>query len=472
MYVHRYAKIIATLGPSSSDKATIRELATAGANIFRLNFSHGTHEDHRLRMDTIREVEAELGHPLAVLADLQGPKLRIGMLAPGYFDLQENEEITFVLDGNGADVSQIPLPHPEIFNAAKSGVTLLVDDGKMRFDVLSADAGRITAKTVNGGRLLPRKGVSVIGATLPVSALTPKDRADLEIALEIGADWIALSFVQRPEDIDELRALVGTSVRIMAKIEKPSALDCLESIVEKSDAIMVARGDLGVEMPPEVVPRMQRRILRTCRQYGKPVVVATQMLESMITAPTPTRAETSDVATAIYEGADAVMLSAETASGRYPVLSVAMMASIINDVESDNDFWSGLESGRDEGRADVSDVICAALRQAAKALQPAAIVAYTTSGNTGFRAAAQRPRAPILCLAPSLEVARRLCLAWGLRPRVAGAMNAMTDVVQLASRIVVEERLGSAGQFMALTAGQPFGIAGTTNVLRIERILA
>lgn len=472
MYEHRYAKIIATLGPSSSDKETIEQLALAGANIFRLNFSHGTHEDHRLRMETIRNVETDLGRPLAVLADLQGPKLRIGMLTPGHFDLREDEEIIFVLDGTGEDVSSIPLPHPEIFNAARAGVTLLVDDGKMRFDVLCADAGRITARTVTGGRLLPRKGVSVIGATLPVSALTPKDRADLEIALDIGADWVALSFVQRPEDIDELRALVGTSVRIMAKIEKPSALECLESIVEKSDAIMVARGDLGVEMPPEVVPRMQRRILRTCRKYGKPVVVATQMLESMITAPTPTRAEASDVATAIYAGADAVMLSAETASGRYPVQAVAMMTNIIKDVETDDDFWNGLESGRSAGGANVSDVICAALRQAAQALHPAAIVAYTTSGNTGFRAAAQRPRAPILCLAPSVEVARRLCLAWGLRSHVAGTMNEMTDVVQLASRIVVEERLGSAGQIMALTAGQPFGIAGTTNVLRIERIRA
>ncbi|GLR68864.1 pyruvate kinase [Acidocella aquatica] len=471
MFEHRYAKIIATLGPSSSDKDTIRALAAAGADIFRLNFSHGSHADHRLRMDAIRAVEAELGRPLAVLADLQGPKLRIGMLAPGYFDLQEDTEVIFALDGSGMDVSSIPLPHPEIFNAARAGVTLLVDDGKMRFDVLSADAGRITARTVTGGRLLPRKGVSVIGATLPLSALTPKDRADIEIALAIGADWIALSFVQRPEDIDELRELVGTSVRIMAKIEKPSALDCLESIVEKSDAIMVARGDLGVEMPPEVVPRMQRRILRTCRRLGKPVVVATQMLESMITAPTPTRAEASDVATAIYAGADAVMLSAETASGRYPLQAVEMMANIVRDVESDDDFWSGMESGRDVCRSTISDVICAALHQAAKALHPAAIVAYTTSGNTGFRAAAVRPRAPILCLAPSIEVARRLCLAWGLRPRVAGAMNAMTDVVQLASRIVIKERLGSAGQIIALTAGQPFGIAGTTNVLRIERIL-
>ncbi|WP_297443620.1 pyruvate kinase [Acidocella sp.] len=467
MREYRFAKIIATLGPASSDVGTIRALAEAGANVFRLNFSHGTHDEHRARLDAIRAVETDLGRPLAALADLQGPKLRIGQLEGGSIDLAEDQEI--ILTPEGAE-GTIALPHPEIFAAARAGVVLLVDDGKLRFDVVTATPERIVARTVVAGRLLPRKGVSVIGATLPVSALTPKDRADLAFALSIGVDWIALSFVQRPEDVIELRDLVGGRARIMAKIEKPSALDCLEAIVEKADALMVARGDLGVEMPPEVVPRMQRRILSVCRQFGRPVVVATQMLESMITAPTPTRAEVSDVATAVYAGADAVMLSAESAAGRYPVQAVAMMASIIRDVEADEEFWSGLRVKRGEARADVSAVICAALREAAVALQPAAIVAYTTSGNTGFRAAAERPRAPLLCLAPTLEVARRLCLPWGLCPRVAAGVGGMSDVVHVASRLVREEGLGEPGQTMALTAGQPFGVAGTTNVLRIERI--
>jgi len=418
-------------------------------------------------MDTIRAVETELGRPLAVLADLQGPKLRIGLLAAGHIDLAEGDDITFTPE---ATATTVPLPHPEIFAAAAPGVVLLIDDGKLRLEVTAAAPDRVTARTVVGGRLLPRKGVSVIGATLPGSPLTLKDRADLTFALAIGADWIALSFVQRPEDIDELRALTGARVRIMAKIEKPSAMDCLDAIAERSDAIMVARGDLGVEMPPEEVPRLQRRILRTCRRLGKPVVVATQMLESMITTPTPTRAEASDVATAIYAGADAVMLSAESASGRYPVQAVSMMASIIADVESDEEFWTGTSRGPVQG--DVSSVICAALREASTALHPAAIVAYTTSGNTAFRAAAERPRAPLLCLAPSPEVARRLCLAWGLHPRVAEGVSGMSDVVAVASRLVREEGLGTPGQTMILTAGQPFGVAGTTNVLRIERISA
>lgn len=464
---HRYAKIVATLGPASSDIATIRTLVEAGVNVFRLNFSHGTHEDHLARLRIIRTLELELGRPLAVLADLQGPKLRIGELAHEHIDFVAGDDLIFTLHGSG---NTIPLPHPEIFGAAAPGVILLVDDGKLRFETISASPSKITARATVAGRMLPRKGVSVIGALLPVSALTLKDRADLKFALSIGVDWIALSFVQRPEDMDELRSLVGTQARLMAKIEKPAALDCLEAIVTKSDGIMVARGDLGVEMPSQVVPRMQRRILRMCRQLGKPVIVATQMLESMITTPTPTRAEVSDVATAIYAGADAVMLSAESAAGSYPIQAVEMMASIILDVEADEEFWTGSGTSRREPRADVSSVICAALRDAAQALHPVAIVAYTTSGNTGFRAAAERPRAPMLCLTPTLDVARRLCLAWGLRPRVAEGVNEMSDVVQVASRIVRQEGLGQTGDSIVLTAGQPFGVAGTTNVLRIERI--
>ncbi|GAN79515.1 pyruvate kinase [Acidocella aminolytica] len=470
MTTHRYAKIVATLGPSSTGYDEILALAQAGANVFRFNFSHGTHADHRLRMAFVREVEGVLGHPLAVLADLQGPKLRIGSLEPGHLDLAEGDQVIFTPAGKGDVVTDIPLPHPEIFSAARPGVVLLIDDGKMRFEVVQADDGHITARTIVGGCLLPRKGVSVVGATLPVSALTPKDYIDLKVALELGVDWIALSFVQRPEDIDELRNLAGPHVRIMAKIEKPSAVDCLEQIVERSDGIMVARGDLGVEMPVEMVPRIQRRILSTCRRLGKPVVVATQMLESMIAAATPTRAEVSDVATAIYAGADAVMLSAESASGRFPRQAVEMMASIIGDVEADEEFWKAAEKGRVVSRANVSDVICAALRETAKALQPAAIVAYTTSGNTGFRASAERPRVPLLCLVPSLEVARPLCLSWGVRPRVTAKMNGMTDVLKVANCLVLNEGVGREGQLLALTAGQPFGVAGTTNVLRVERI--
>lgn len=470
---YRYAKIIATLGPASSDLATIRTLAQSGANVFRLNFSHGTHEEHRQRLDIIRQVEGELGHPLGILADLQGPKLRIGQLAAEHILLAEGDEITFDLSPEPGTRARVGLPHPEIFAAARPGVTLLIDDGKLRLEITAAQPERFTARTIVGGPLLARKGVSVVDAVLPLSPMTDKDRVDLAFALEIGVEWIALSFVQRAEDIDELRALVGPRAKIMAKIEKPSAIDCLEAIVDRADAVMVARGDLGVEMPPEAVPRLQRRILRICRAAGKPVVVATQMLESMITSPTPTRAEASDVATAIYAEADAVMLSAETASGRYPVQAVSIMARIIEDVEADPDHWSKIEDrqARAGGAQTISDVICASLRQAAKSLKLAAVVAYTTSGNTGLRAARERPHAPLLCLASSDKIARELCLVWGVRSRPVHNMTGLTEVIQETSRTILAEKLGEIGDLVAITAGQPFGISGTTNVLRIEQVM-
>ena len=332
---HRHAKIVATLGPASSSREVIQALFDAGTDVFRFNFSHGSHEDHRERLNIVRDIEARTGRPIAVLADLQGPKLRLGTMAEGPFVIEEGASIRLDLDPTPGNRDRVPLPHPEIFAALSPGVHLLVDDGKVRLEIEQAEAESATARVLTGGRISERKGVSVVGAVLPVSPLTEKDRRDLTFALELGVDWVALSFVQRPEDMDELRELVGGKAAIMAKLEKPSAIDRLEEIVDRSDAVMVARGDLGVEMQPEQVPTIQRRVLRAGRNAGKPVMVATQMLESMIEAPTPTRAEASDVATAVYEGADAVMLSAESAAGRYPLEAVRMMDRIIAEVERD-----------------------------------------------------------------------------------------------------------------------------------------
>lgn len=331
----RNAKIVATLGPASSSPEMIRALFEAGADVFRLNFSHGTHEDHKQRYDLIRKIEKDVGRPIGLLVDLQGPKLRVGTFAAGRVTLATGAEFTLDLDGGPGDERRISLPHPEIFQALSPGVQLLLDDGKLRLEVLSCSAGRAQTRVLVDGPLSDRKGVSVVGAVLPLSALTPKDRVDLAYALELGADWIALSFVQRPEDVEEIRGIVTGRAGIVSKLEKPSAIEHLNAIVALSDAVMVARGDLGVEMPPEQVPPIQRRIVRVCRQAGKPCIVATQMLESMIQAPTPTRAEASDVASAIYHGADAVMLSAESASGQFPLEAVTMMDRIIAAAEND-----------------------------------------------------------------------------------------------------------------------------------------
>ncbi len=460
-------KIIATLGPASSDAKTIAALFHAGADVFRLNFSHGSHDDHHARLKIIRALEAETGKPIGILADLQGPKLRVGALEGGQRLLQVGDSVTFTLDPvQGA----VPLPHPEVFAALSPGVELLIDDGKMRLVVERVAEGRAEARVVIGGKLTDRKGVSVVGAVLPLSALTPKDRLDLDFALGIGVDWVALSFVQRPEDMDEIRALVAGRARVMAKLEKPSAIDQLEAIIAASDAVMVARGDLGVEMPAARVPTVQRRILRAARAAGKPVVVATQMLESMIQSPTPTRAETSDVATAVYDGADAVMLSAESASGDHPCAAVLMMDSIIAEVESDPSYRIGIDAARPMPEPTIADTICHALQQAAAVLPLRALVTYTDSGATSLRSARVRPAAPILALTPNSRVARQLTLLWGTYPVVSEEEHDVNCIVSLACRAVVGRGIAQAGDTIAIAAGMPFGVAGTTNLIRIERI--
>ncbi len=470
MPLQNKAKIVATLGPASSSPEVIRALFEAGADVFRLNFSHGSHDEHRRRHDAIRALEAEAGRPIGVLADLQGPKLRVGTFAAGPVELGEGERVRLDLDATPGDRERVPLPHPEVFAALAPGVQLLLDDGKLRLEVEEAGGTSATARVLVGGRLSERKGVSVVGAVLPVSALTGKDRRDLDFALGLGVDWVALSFVQRPEDMDEVRALAGGRAAVMAKLEKPAAIARLGEIVARSDAVMVARGDLGVEMPPERVPSIQRRILRAARAAGKPVVVATQMLESMVESPTPTRAEASDVATAVYDGADAVMLSAESAAGRYPVEAVRIMDRIIAEVERDPHHRKVTDAARPEPEATVADAICLALRSAAALLPVRALVTYTNSGLTALRAARERPAAAILAVRPDPRTPRRLALVWGTRPILVRELERVSEMVERACEAATAEGLVGPGDIVAIAAGMPFGVAGTTNLLRLERL--
>ncbi|MCT9126061.1 pyruvate kinase [Cupriavidus gilardii] len=466
----RKAKIVATLGPASTDIAVIRQLFEAGADVFRLNFSHGTHEDHRQRYDAVRQVEAETGRPIAVLADLQGPKLRIGTFAVGKVAVKAGDPFVLDSDPTPGDATRVHLPHPELFRVAAPGQSLLIDDGKVQLRIESVSAGSIATRVVNHGTLSDRKGVNVPDAVIPIPALTDKDRRDLEFALSLGADWIALSFVQRPSDIVEAREIIGTRAGVLSKIEKPAALQQLDEIVRVSDAVMVARGDLGVELPPERVPGVQKRILRVCRQLGKPIVIATQMLESMIDSPVPTRAEASDVASAIYDGADAVMLSAESANGRHPVPAVAMMNRIITEVERDPLYRNLLDAQHEAPLSTRQDAICAALREVTQIIGAAATVTYTSSGATALRAARERPCAPIVSITPHVEIARRLALAWGVHSTVSPDVQSVDEMVDAAARAALAEGYAQPGDQITIAAGMPFGQGGTTNLLRVAEV--
>ncbi|MEJ8839633.1 pyruvate kinase [Ramlibacter sp. AN1133] len=466
---NRNAKIVATLGPASSDGAVVRQLFMAGVDVFRLNFSHGSHADHSQRFRVLRALEQETGRPIGILADLQGPKLRVGTFADGPVMLAQGQAFRLDLDQAPGTTQRVGLPHPEIFAALVPGAELLLDDGKLRLVVERCGADFAETRVAVGGRLSERKGVNVPGVVLPITALTEKDRRDLALALELGADWIALSFVQRPEDVTEARALIGDRAAIVVKLEKPSAVERLDEIVAQTDAVMVARGDLGVELPAERVPAIQKRIVRTCRALGKPVIVATQMLESMIDSPVPTRAEASDVATAIYDGADAVMLSAESASGKHPVAAVDMMNRIIQQVEADPAYRQLIDASHSSARpgGDVAEAVCCAMRRAVALLHAAAIVCYTSSGHTSLRAARERPESPILSLTPRLATARRLALAWGVHSVHIDDVADVDQMAGLACELARGERFAQAGQFIVAIAGMPFGTPGTTNLIRI-----
>src|SRR6516162_6963969 len=463
----RRTKIVATLGPASSDRRVIASLFQAGADVFRINMSHTTHARMRELAAAIRAVETEHGRPIGILLDLQGPKLRVGSFADNPATLTKGETFTLDTDPTPGDAKRVHLPHPEIFAAIEPGHTLLLDDGKVRLVAIEADRHHILTRVEVGGKLSDRKGVSLPETTVPFSALTEKDRSDLEAGLDTGVDWVALSFIQRPEDIAEAKKITRGRAAVMAKIEKPQAINRLGEIMDLTDALMVARGDLGVEMPLEKVPGLQKQMTRMARRAGKPVVVATQMLESMITSPVPTRAEVSDVATAIFEGADAIMLSAESAAGQYPVEAVATMNRIAEEVERDPTYLTIIHAQRTEPEATGADAIAAAARQIAETLELSAVVCWTSSGSTGLRVARERPKSPIVAISPRLSTGRRLSLVWGVHCIVAEDAHDLDDMVERACRLAWKDGFAQVGQRVIIVAGVPLGTPGATNMLRI-----
>ncbi len=463
----RRTKIVATLGPASSDRSMIARLFEAGADVFRINMSHTSHERMRELVAAIRAVESDHGRPIGILVDLQGPKLRVGSFAANPVMLVKGESFALDADPAPGDIRRVHLPHPEIFAAIEPGHTLLLDDGKVRLVATEVDDKRILTRVEVGGKLSDRKGVSLPDTTVPTSALVEKDRSDLDAALDAGIDWVALSFIQRPEDIAEAKKITRGRATVMAKIEKPQAVHRLDEILDLADALMVARGDLGVEMPLEKVPGVQKQMTRAGRRAGKPVVVATQMLESMITSPVPTRAEVSDVSTAIFEGADAIMLSAESAAGQYPVEAVATMNRIAEEVERDPLYRSIIHAQRTDPEATGADAIAAAARGIAETLELSAIICWTSSGSTGLRVARERPESPIVAISPKLSTGRRLSLIWGVHCIVAEDAHDLDDMVERACRLAFKDGFAKAGQRVIIVAGVPLGTPGATNMLRI-----
>ena len=463
----RRARIVATLGPASRAPGMVKALAQAGVDVFRLNFSHGSHQDHAAALKAVRGAEMALKRPLGVLADLQGPKLRLGRFRDVEIDIKPGHKMRFDLDPTPGDATRVQLPHPEIFKALRPGMLLLLDDGRVRLRVGERSDAWADVTVEGGSKLSDRKGVAVPEAVIPVSALTPKDREDLAFALRIGVDWVALSFVQKAEDMAELKQLVKGRAACLAKIEKPQALADLESILDYCDGVMVARGDLGVELDPEEVPVAQKQIIRAARHRGVPVIVATQMLESMTSASAPTRAEASDVANAVYEGADAMMLSAETASGDFPLEAVGIMNRIIERVERDP-MWPGLMDAEHAGMHEHDvDALVAAARKAAEAQSTACIVVFTTLGGTARRMARERPLQPVLALTPNPDTARRLALVWGLETRLGKEPASLEDVTEDAVNSAVEYEMAEPGQRILILAGTPFGAPGAANLLRL-----
>ncbi|MEM7295059.1 MAG: pyruvate kinase [Pseudomonadota bacterium] len=464
---NRNVKIVATLGPASNDYQMIRSLHDAGADVFRLNMSHGSHDEIAARHGIIRQIETDVGSPIAILADLQGPKLRVGVFASGSEELGIGDSFRFDLDDAEGTAKRVMLPHPQIFQALEPGATLLVNDGKIRMRVETCGLDFADCTVLAGGTISNRKGVNVPDVVLPLKALSDKDRTDLEFVCGLGVDWLALSFVQRPEDVWDARALANGRAAVLSKIEKPAAVERFDEILRVSDGVMVARGDLGVELPVQAVPPIQKQLIRKCRAAAKPVIVATQMLESMIDSPMPTRAEVSDVATAIYEGADAIMLSAESAAGSYPVEAVTTMDNVAEEVEADPTYTSIIEASRVARRESVADGIVAAAREIAETTDVKAICCFTQSGTTAILTARERPRVPIIALTSQLVTARRLCLSWGTNCVLTEEVERFKMAVVAAARAARSQGFADTSDQIIVTAGLPFNQAGTTNILRV-----
>jgi pyruvate kinase len=463
----RRTKVVATLGPASSDQTTIDRLFQAGADVFRINMSHTSHDRMRELVASIRAVESEHNRPIGILVDLQGPKLRLGAFKNDAAEIDKGQDFVFDTNSTPGDATRVHLPHAEIFAAIKPGDTLLIDDGKLRLQAIETSPQRIVARVEVGGKMSNRKGVSLPDTVIPLAALAAKDIADLEAALDAGTDWVALSFIQRPEDVAEAKKITRGRAAVMAKIEKPQAVTRLDDILDLADGLMVARGDLGVEMPLERVPGVQKDMTRACRRAGKPVVVATQMLESMIASPVPTRAEVSDVATAIFDGADAIMLSAESAAGQYPIEAVATMNRIAEQVERDAIYLPSLHVLHTEPEATGADAVAAAARQVAETIDLSAIVCWTSSGSTGLRVARERPQCPIIAISPIVAAGRKLSVVWGIHTVIAEDAHDQDDMVERACRLAIKEGFAKAGQRIIIVAGVPLGTPGATNMMRI-----
>ena len=473
---NRKAKILATLGPASSSLDTIDKLFTSGCDVFRLNFSHGTIEDHRKNYNYIRTLEKKYNHATCILADLQGPKLRVGNFINDKVKLTKGQSFNLDLDSTIGNEKRVNFPHEEIYEILTINSEILIDDGKIKLQIIKQSKNVLTAEVLNDGIISNNKGVNIPGVILPISSLTNKDKADLNKALEMGVDWVALSFVQKEEDIQELKKIIGNKASIMAKIEKPSAVKNIDSIIEISDGIMIARGDLGVELPTERVPVIQKNIINRCRDYGKPVVVATQMLESMVSNHTPTRAEASDVANAIYDGTDAVMLSVESAKGNYPIESVRIMNRIIESVENDkNNFdleQQHMESSKKNNLISTTDAITSAAYTIARNAEAKAIVTFSVSGKTTLRMAKERAPVLVIGLSPNINTARKTQLIWGVySSHTKQDAKNTTEMVSIACNTIKEKKLANSGDSIVITAGVPFGNAGSTNLLRIAKII-
>jgi pyruvate kinase len=463
----RRTKLVATLGPASGNPETIRRLFEAGADVFRINMSHSTHDRMRELVNAIRDAEKHFNRPIGILVDLQGPKLRVGAFAGGSVMLDKGGTFTLDTEQKPGDATRVHLPHPEIFDGVQAGDVLLLDDGKIRLVTVETSKQKIVTRVAVGGKLSDRKGVSLPDTVVPFSALTPKDRSDLDAALDAGIDWVGLSFVQRPDDIAEAKKITRGRAAVMAKIEKPQAVSRIDEIIDLTDAIMVARGDLGVEMPLEKVPGIQKLLTRAARRAGKPVVVATQMLESMISSPVPTRAEVSDVATAIFDGADAVMLSAESAAGQFPIEAVSTMNRIAEEVEEEDTYHTIMKAQHAEPEATGADAIAAAARQIADTLDLSAVICWTSSGSTGLRVARERPQASIVAISPNLATGRKLSVAWGIHCVVAEDAHDQDDMVERACRLAFKDGFAKAGRRVIIVAGLPLGTPGATNMIRI-----
>ncbi len=467
---NRSVRILATLGPASSGIDMIRALFLAGADAFRLNMSHGDHAVHAANVTAIRALEKELYRPITILADLQGPKLRVGKFAAPPVMLETGATFRLDSDDTPGDVTRVQLPHPEVLASLEPGARLLLDDGKLVLRVIEIAAGHAITTVEVGGALSDRKGLNLPDIVVPLAALTDKDRRDLTFALEQNVDWVALSFVQRPEDVAEARRLIGGRAGILVKFEKPQGLARLEEILELADACMVARGDLGVELPPEAVPPAQKRIVATARRMGKPVVVATQMLESMITSPSPTRAEVSDVATAVYDGADAVMLSAETAAGAWPVEAVTMMDRIAQSVESDPGYFDRLHFTETKADPTTADALSEAAGNVTAIVGADAIVCFTGTGSTARRVSRERPAVPMLVLTPKIEAARRMGLLWGAHAVHTKDIGSFEEMIAKGKRMALRHGVARAGSKVLMMAGVPFGTPGSTNVLHVATL--